>query len=88
MKGYRTIFLRLSRRAPQFRDGYRAATKDCATWLHRRADELDPAIRKNRIIAKALRQAFYDMANEAKDAAQIEEVGLHWPHQVRHMEQR
>lgn len=65
-----TPFLRLTKRGAEYGQGYRAATKACVTWLTRRADELDlSGSKQDRLRAKALRQASWDMANEAKDIA-------------------
>ena len=65
-----TPFLRLARRSPEYGQGYRAATKACVTWLTNRADELEfGGSKQDRLRAKALRQASWDMANEAKDIA-------------------
>ena len=65
-----TPFLRLTKRSAPYGQGYRAGTKACVTWLTNRADELDlSASKQDRLRAKALRQASWDMANEAKDIA-------------------
>ena len=58
-----TPFMRLTKRSHEYAQGYRAATKDCATWLSDTADE------RGKKAAPILRKASVTMAREAKDIA-------------------